>query len=122
MRRKNSFRIINPNPIIPTSIYFQSTRHVYNPSTHPRPLSQSASTFRQPQSVCQPFHWAKYHSKCRTAYWKPPAIDATTMANAINDLVKSNLPSRVKSREPDPFDGSDPKKLHTFLLQCKVNF
>ena len=44
------------------------------------------------------------------------------MANAINDLVKYNLPSRVKIREPDPFDGSDPKKLHTFLLQCKLNF
>ena len=44
------------------------------------------------------------------------------MANAINDLVKSNPPSRVKIREPDPFDGSDPKKLRTFLLQCKLNF
>ena len=52
----------------------------------------------------------------------PQPIDATTMANAINDLVKSNLPSRVKIREPDPFNGSDPKKLHTFLLQCKLNF
>ena len=44
------------------------------------------------------------------------------MANAINDLVKSNLPSRVKIGEPDPFDGLDPKKLCTFLLQCKLNF
>ena len=52
----------------------------------------------------------------------PQPIDATTMANAINDLVKSNLPSRVKIREPDPFDGSNPKKLCTFLLQCKLNF
>ena len=52
----------------------------------------------------------------------PQSIDVTMMANAINDLVKSNLPSRVKIREPDPFDSSDPKKLHTFLLQCKLNF
>ena len=44
------------------------------------------------------------------------------MANTINDLVKSNLPSRIKIREPDPFDNSNPKKLHTFLLQCKLNF
>ena len=50
----------------------------------------------------------------------PQPIDVTMMANTINDLVKSNLP--VKIREPDPFDGSDPKKLHTFLLQCKLNF
>ena len=51
----------------------------------------------------------------------PQPIDATTMANAINDLVKSNLPSRVKIREADPFDSSDPKKLRSFL-QCKLNF
>ena len=43
------------------------------------------------------------------------------MANTINDAVKSNLPSRVKIREPNPFDGSDPKNLCTFLLQCKLN-
>ena len=52
----------------------------------------------------------------------PQPIVVTMMANAINDLVKSNLPSRVKIREPDPFDGSDPKKLRTFLFQCKLSF
>ena len=25
-------------------------------------------------------------------------------------------------REPDPFDGSDPKKLRPFVVQCKINF
>ena len=44
------------------------------------------------------------------------------MANAINALVQSNVPSRVKLREPDTFDGSDLKKLRTFLLLCKLNF
>ena len=39
------------------------------------------------------------------------APDITTMANAINALVQSNVPSRVKLREPDTFDGSDLKKL-----------
>ena len=42
----------------------------------------------------------------------PQPIDVTTMANVINDLVKYNLPSRVKIREPNPFDSSDPKKLN----------
>ena len=37
--------------------------------------------------------------------------DITAMANAINALVQSNVPSRVKLREPNTFDGSDPKKL-----------
>ena len=50
------------------------------------------------------------------------APDITTRANAINALVQSNIPSRVKLREPDMFDGSDPKKLRTFLLHCKLNF
>ena len=30
--------------------------------------------------------------------------------------------SKPKLQEPDPFDGSDPQKLHTFILQCKLNF
>ena len=44
------------------------------------------------------------------------------MPNALNALVQSSVPSRVKLREPDTFDGSDPKKLRTFLLHCKLNF
>jgi hypothetical protein len=30
--------------------------------------------------------------------------------------------SKAKLRDPDPFDGKDPKKLRGFLLQCKLNF
>ena len=52
----------------------------------------------------------------------PQPNNVTMMANAINDIVKSNFPSRVKIREPNPFDGSNPKKLPTFLLRCKLNF
>ena len=33
-----------------------------------------------------------------------------------------NIPSKVKLHNPDPFDRSDPRKLCTFLLQCKLNF
>ena len=50
------------------------------------------------------------------------APDITAMANAINTLVQSNVPSRIKLGEPDTFNGSDPKKLRTFLLHCKLNF
>ena len=28
----------------------------------------------------------------------------------------------AKVRDPDPFDGADPKKLRGFLLECKLNF
>ena len=42
---------------------------------------------------------------------------------AIDKLVQSH-PSMSKPKlwEPDPFDGSDPKKLHTFIFQCKLKF
>ncbi|KIO10892.1 hypothetical protein M404DRAFT_21091 [Pisolithus tinctorius Marx 270] len=30
--------------------------------------------------------------------------------------------SRTKLHEPNTFDGTDPKKLHAFFIQCKLNF
>jgi len=36
-----------------------------------------------------------------------------------NDTSSS---SHAKVREPDTFDGMDPKKLRTFLVQCKLCF
>src|SRR5882724_7041023 len=47
--------------------------------------------------------------------------DATAIAEAISKVLKTNN-SKPKLREPDPFDGSDPRKLRTFILQCKLNF
>ena len=103
--RKNPFRIISRTPSFPpasiTEVFDMSSTH--QPSTNP-----SAGPSSTPSAI--------------PATGNSQPVNATTMANAINDLVKSNLPSRVKIREPDPFDGSDPKKLCTFLLQCKLNF
>ena len=47
--------------------------------------------------------------------------DATAIAEAIGKVLKTNN-SKLKLREPDPFDGSDPRKLRTFILQCKLDF
>src|SRR5882724_3816260 len=47
---------------------------------------------------------------------------ATEFAEAISKVLKTNNSSKPKLREPDPFDGSDPRKLCTFILQCKLNF
>jgi len=47
---------------------------------------------------------------------------AAVFAKAIK-LIKSNTTSaKPKLREPNPFDGSNPKKLQIFILQCKLNF
>ena len=41
------------------------------------------------------------------------------LAESVN---KDPSDSKAKIRDPDTFDGSDPKKLRGFLLQCKLNF
>src|SRR5882724_282511 len=47
---------------------------------------------------------------------------ATAFAEAIGKVLKSNNSSKAKLQELDPFDGSDSRKLRTFILQCKLNF
>jgi hypothetical protein len=42
------------------------------------------------------------------------------LAESITSDKKES--GQTKLREPDTFDGSDPKKLRCFLLQCKLNF
>ena len=74
----------------------------------------------------------------------PPALDPTlqqAMA-ALFQAMTANLPAapppaapapipqgregvprqRVKAREPDSYDGTDPSKLRAFLSQCKLVF
>ena len=57
-----------------------------------------------------------------TSTTKTPGQCWSYVSKDIDAMIKSNLPSRVKLREPNTFDGSDPKKLHSFLLQGKLNF
>lgn len=63
----------------------------------------------------------------------PVAPDSNALlAAALNNLAQvvshpraneeRDHTSRNKVREPDQFDGKDPKKLHTFLIQCQLNF
>ena len=37
-------------------------------------------------------------------------------------IIGKDSGSKPKLQEPDPFNGSDSQKLHTFILQCKLNF
>ena len=50
-----------------------------------------------------------------------PTEEARLMIKAIDAIIKLNIPSKVKLHDPNAFDASDPHKLHTFLLQCKLN-
>src|SRR5882724_564360 len=53
-----------------------------------------------------------------------PNTEAKTFAKAIDKIIKANYGSSsiLKLHEPNPFDGSNSRKLHTFILQCKLNF
>ena len=43
------------------------------------------------------------------------------LAQAVDAIVKSNV-WKARPREPNSFDGSDSRKLHTFILQSRLNF
>jgi hypothetical protein len=50
------------------------------------------------------------------------------LSEAINNLVRNNRctsssdNSKVKVHKLDTFDGSEPRKLHVFFVQCELNF
>ncbi|KIN94530.1 hypothetical protein M404DRAFT_168026, partial [Pisolithus tinctorius Marx 270] len=59
---------------------------------------------------------------------EPPEDPLIALARAAIELLACNActssesSSRTKLCKPDTFDGTDPKKLHTFLIQCELNF
>jgi len=47
-----------------------------------------------------------------------PNAEANAFSKAIDKVFKANYSSsKPKLWEPNPFDGSDSRKLHTFILQ-----
>src|SRR5467141_3949696 len=51
-----------------------------------------------------------------------PLSEAQQFSKAVGELMKTGGSSKPKLQEPDPFDGSDSRKLRTFILQCRLNF
>ena len=59
-----------------------------------------------------------------------PIEPILALAHAIDTLTRDvrrvhrddKMSGWTKLREPDQFDGTDPKKLHAFLIQCELNF
>src|ERR1700726_4929431 len=46
-----------------------------------------------------------------------------TLARLLREIINANkCPEMVKPRDPNTFDGSDVKKLKSFLVQCQLNF
>src|SRR6266481_4708181 len=92
----------------------------------PAPPSESAPMMSsaQPESGQHPFDFDNQPEQPQPQPDKThlPQSDAEVLASAIDRVVKSNLLNKVKLWDPDPFDRSDTWKLHTFILQCKLNF
>src|SRR6266481_6064693 len=92
----------------------------------PAPPSESAPMMSsaQPESGQHPFDFDNQPEQPQPQPDEThlPQSDAEVLASAIDRIVKSNLLNKVKLRDPDLFDGSDTWKLHTFILQCKLNF
>src|SRR3979490_2070229 len=83
-----------------------------DPGQNPQPSPSNPST----PSITPPPMAPSEHSNDA-----PNLAEAITMlANSLSNSKKS-MP-RTKVRDPDPFDGSDPKKLQSFLVQCGLNF
>ena len=112
-----------PSTITPCTT-FDSLCAGYLP-TNPKPDQMptvSISSASTPMSTHQSMQDPSANPSTLSAVLTTQAPDITVMANTINALVQSNVPSKVKLREPDTFNGSDQKKLRTFLLHCKLNF
>ena len=103
-------------PYVPTStppFPPASISEVLNMSTTHQ--STPCPSANPPQPSTNPSTGSSSAPSAIPATGNPQNLNGTMMANAINDLVKSNLLSRVKIREFNPFNSSNPRKLHTFL-------
>src|SRR6266481_2411885 len=97
-----------------------------NTPAPPQPPSESTPTMSlaQPESRQHPFD---FDNQPQQPQQQPdethlPQSNAEVLASAIDQVVKSNLPNKVKVQDPNPFNRSDTQKLCTFILQCKLNF
>src|SRR6266481_7190290 len=105
------------------------TGSIDNTPAPPQPPSESTPTMssQQPESGQHPFNCDNQPQQPQQPQQQPdethlPQSDAEALASTIDQVVKSNLPNKVKLWDPDPFDGSDTWKLHTFILPRKLNF
>ena len=72
--------------------------------------------------------WVESHGGWVGSPQGTAGISSTNLMGAINALARNaqrNSESsllRTHVRKPDTFDGTNPKKLHAFLVQCELNF
>src|SRR5882672_2717560 len=96
----------------------EETFTLLDPSGNSTPATRSATHPPTPVLMSTP-QQTPVHISLDTP---EPLSEVQKFAKAIGDIVKTGGSSKPKLREPDTFNGSDPRKLCTFILQCKLNF
>src|SRR5882672_1741106 len=100
---------------------FEETFTLLDPSGNSTPTTQSATHPPTPLPMSTSHH-SSAHIDPNVETPDNTASEAQQFAEAIGKLVKLSNPAKPKLREPDPFNGSDSRKLCTFILQCRLNF
>src|SRR6267142_2593733 len=97
---------------------FEETFTLLDPSGNSTPPTQSATHPPTPVLMSTP-----QQTPVQISLETPkPLSEVQKFAKAIGEIGKTGSPSKPKLWEPDTFNGSDPRKLRTFILQCKLNF
>src|SRR5882672_9961370 len=96
----------------------EETFTLLDPSGNSTPATQSATHLPIPVLMSTP-QQTPVHISLETP---EPLSEAQKFAKAIGELVKIGGSSKPKLGEPDPFNGSNSRKLRTFILQCRLNF
>src|SRR5882672_5207478 len=97
---------------------FEENFTLLDPSGNLTPTTCSATHPPTPALMSTP-QQTPVHISLKTP---KPLSKAQKFTKAIGELVKTGGSSKPKLREPDPFYGSNSQKLHTFILQCRLNF
>src|SRR5882672_11792463 len=92
---------------------FEETFTLLDPSGNSTPTTQSATHPPTPVLMSTPQH-TPVHISLETP---EPLSEAQKFMKAIGEIVKTGSSSKPKLREPDPFNGSNSRKLRTFILQ-----
>jgi Retrotransposon gag protein len=118
-----SARQVRPDPITPT-------RNPDNPDSNSRPTIRFDDELRSnlPDDEVDDPDNEDLDDEEDKIHLSPQDRVLAQLSVAINHLARSSRrtptsdDSKVKVREPDTFDGSEPRKLRAFFVQCELNF
>jgi ferredoxin len=105
---------VEPEPEFKT---FSPTKQAFaDPVLEEEPASYSKGKQREPYSS------ESYPNPSDSYRQKSPSIPPEDFLSALKGLSFKSKSEAGKMREPEPFTGTDPRKLRPFILQCQLYF